>query len=104
MCAAGAFDSGAIAVIIEYRDGAHTGEAEYAHRYVTPSRASASIVGVRASGSPYAPTKGLLSSLMSHSTFGRRRDGAAGGRAVARPGMTAAPRAALATSRRGTPA
>jgi hypothetical protein len=68
------------------RDGAHTGASEYAASKRIPCVASRSMVGVRATGSPYAPTYGEASSLMTHRTFGRGGRLAAAGAASDRGG------------------
>jgi hypothetical protein len=66
-------------VISVNREGAQTGASQYAASYRMPSAARRSIVGVRATGSPYAPMYGAASSLMNHRMFGRPRSGSDAG-------------------------
>src|SRR5699024_4498793 len=47
---------GSLPVIIDARDGAHRGVVQYARSNTAPSAASASMCGVRAASSPYAPS------------------------------------------------
>src|SRR5262245_14902831 len=78
-----------IPVMRANRDGAHTGALANAFWYRTPCAASASMAGVRARVSPYAPMNGLLSSLTSHRMLGRPV-GAAGPAAGAAAGAVCA--------------
>src|SRR5918994_4453849 len=74
-------------VMIAARLGAHTGAVVNAFVYRMDSLARRSSTGVRASASPYAPSRGLMSSFEIQTMFGRTR----GAAPACRAGLAAVP-------------